>query len=53
VWCGRPGRQVSRGIETKNLNKNDFLCLRDFKLLNQMKENAMNYCDIFKFIIFV
>jgi len=27
--------------------------IKDFKLLIQMKGNAMNYCDIFKFIIFV
>jgi hypothetical protein len=37
----------------KYLNENDFLCLTVFKLLSQMKGNAMNYCDIFKFIIFV
>ena len=47
VWS--PGPSGFKGQR----NENDFLCLTDFKLLNQMKGNAMNYCDIFKLIIFV
>jgi len=35
-----------------NKKKSDFLFSKMFELLNRMKGNSINDCDIFKFIIY-